>query len=573
MLQDGDSTMMMNVTGELDGVVVATDVNSCFTAYTSDGLTLGWINRDPAGRVAMFGPNAVYMENVQPGLLYKNPKTSRRWLAFSSTEDMRIIDIDGIWGDQIARQRGSIELPSSLPAGAAGWPLPGAGEQLGGDRRRPLPGGRWLRRRMGSVAACHRHPRRPSDNSGGPPAPRRRPPLRDGRGARRQPLSGLRRREHAGLRRLPGAGTAPRYCPAGPHGNRRGRTRIVLSAQRRDDGTLVGVALACRPGSKPWTPTADMRQLNKRGEPDGPLPLPKAIDWRRELKPIPGATVAVRQRFDRKGWRLEAEVPFGLLPELVTLANVLVKRQDRVSESRECLDITGPFRFNAAVWLPSDEGVRRVAWMADGFTGSDPTTMAPASWGLANDAVNLSWQEVDEASSYRIYRAAKPDPLMAALVKTVEGETTAVDLPGLGAAWYWLAPVGTAGEGQWLGPVPVRETIVTFPACAYLPPLDPAGIKKATLEVFPGHARLLNMTGFTKLEVKSPQGVAIQVMKRGNGLWMLAVTPSGPVPDNAAIRLIDVGGKTAPLALHIAAAPVPPHCAAADLRCPHQRHR
>jgi alanine racemase len=41
------------------------------------------------------------MESVQPGLLYKHPKTGRRWLAFTSTEDVRIIDIDGIWGDQI----------------------------------------------------------------------------------------------------------------------------------------------------------------------------------------------------------------------------------------------------------------------------------------------------------------------------------------------------------------------------------------------------------------------------------------------------------------------------------------
>ncbi len=55
---DGDNQMLMNLAGELDGVVIAAEVSGCFTAYTDDGLTLGWIAADNQGRMAEYGPAA-----------------------------------------------------------------------------------------------------------------------------------------------------------------------------------------------------------------------------------------------------------------------------------------------------------------------------------------------------------------------------------------------------------------------------------------------------------------------------------------------------------------------------------
>jgi len=198
-----------------------------------------------------------------------------------------------------------------------------------------------------------------------------------------------------------------------------------------------------------------------------------------------------------------------------------------------------------------------VPWVADGFSGSDPTAMAPASWGMANAAVTLRWSEVDGASAYRLYRAGSPDPAAAVAVKTVRGAMETSDLPGIGEFWYWLAPVGAAGEGQWLGPVPVRESAVVFPSCDYAPPVDFADLAKATLDVFPGHMRLLNVTGVEDLKVTAPSTVACQAVKREDATWTLFITPRGVVGPKVAVTLRDGGATGKPVKLGLGLAPVP----------------
>lgn len=563
MPRNGDNQMLMNLAGEMDGVLFASEVWSCFTAYTHDGLTLGWVNRGPDGGIASYGPADVAMENVAPGFLYKHPKTGQRCLAFSTTEDVRVIAVDGIWGDQITRLKGTVELATSQPR---------ASEPAPGNCRIPVStwvhgngGGRYL-----GVDGY--------DTEWNPAVASLS--IRDGKAL----IADVRlRRDNGSLHvmaevvdaqgwaALSGEGGANNALfgsvpavelmlgPALPERKTAaaGDTRIVLTAQRSPDGSIGGLALACRPLSPPLMPGADLRPRDGSGNPAGPEPAKAAIDWTSALKPIPGARVIVRERFDRSGWRLEAEIPLAAFPDLVKTASLQVRRQGGVNEVREVPDLRGGFKFNAAVWLGGDS-VRRLPWMADGFSGSDPAVMSPAAWGMANAAVAISWSEVDGASAYRLYRASSPDAASAVAVKTISGAMEATDLPGIGDFYYWLAPVGAAGEGQWLGPVQMRESAVVFPSCAYQPPVAFADLAKTPLDVFPGHTRLLNITGVQTLEVAAPANVVCQAIKRERGAWMLVVTPKDVVAPGLAVSLRDAGAKGRPTeTLPLMAAPVP----------------
>jgi hypothetical protein len=563
MPRNGDNQMLMNLVGEMDGVLFASEVWSCFTAYTHDGLTLGWVNRGPDGRIANYGPASVAMENVAPGFLYKHPKTGQRCLAFSTTEDVRVISVDGIWGDQITRLNGAVDLGSSQPRAIE----PAPGNCL-------IPISTWVHGNGGRYMGIDGY------NTEWDPAVASLS-IRNGKAL----VADLRLRRDNGCLQImaevvdpqgwaalsANAGTNSAVFgsfpavelmlgPARP--NRKtaaaGDTRIVLSAQRKPDGSIGGLALACRPLSPPLVPGAVHRPRDRSGNLAGLEPAKAEIDWSGALKPIPGAQVTVRERFDRTGWRLEAEIPLAALPDLVKTASMRVQRQNGVNENREVPDLMGAFKFNAAVWVGSADNVRRLPWMADGFSGSDPAVMSPAAWGMANAAVAIRWNEVDGASSYRLYRSSSTDAASAVAVKTISGAMSASDLPGIGDFWYWLAPVGAAGEGQWLGPVQMRESTVVFPSCAYLPPVAFADLAKTPLDVFPGHQRLLNITGVQALKVSAPPNVVCQTIKREGGAWMLVVTPKGVVAPGMTVGLRDAGAKGGPAAtLPLMAAPVP----------------
>ena len=562
MPRNGDNQMLMNLAGEMDGVLFASEVWSCFTAYTHDGLTLGWVNRGSDGRIASYGPASVAMENVAPGFLYKHPKTGQRCLAFSTTEDVRVIAVDGIWGDQITRLTGAVELASSQPR--ASEPAPG---------NCLIPVSTWVHGNGGRYLGVDGY-----DTEWDPAVASLS--IHDGKAL----VADLRLRRDNGCLHVMAEvvdaqgwaalsanvgtnsavfGSVPALelmlGPAMPERKTAmaGDTRIVLSAQRHPDGSIGGIALACRPLSKPLVPGTDLRPRDISGNPAGPEPAKAEIDWASALKPIPGARVVVRERFDRSGWRLEAEIPLAAFPDLVKTASLQVRRQNGVNGPRDVPDLRGAFRFNAAVWL-GGRTVRRLPWMADGFSGSDPAVMSPAAWGMANAAVAIRWSEVDGASAYRLYRANRLDAASAVAVKTISGAMETNDLPGIGDFWYWLAPVGAAGEGQWLGPVQMRESAVVFPSCAYMPPVAFTDLAKSPLDVFPGHPRLLNITGVQTLEVAAPATVVCQAIKREDGAWMLVVTPKAVVAPGLAVGLRDADAKGRPTAtLPLMAAPVP----------------
>ena len=377
---NGDSVMLMNIVGELDGVVIASEVASNFTAYTTDGLTLGWLAVDARGRPSEEGPTAWYVENVQAGLFIKDPKTGKRLLVGASTEDVRVVEIAGVFGNDIARTDGKVTLRSAQPrrpalAGQAAVPyqtytMTQGGRYLGADaydtewqrtapsisilENKALTAEVRLRRDAGQLAVF-------ADVLSATPLP-------EGKEAAFGKCDGVEL--------LLGPAAPASRETAGP-----GDTRIFLTA-RREKGKLVGAAYACRPAS-PSLPASDhLRRVNNKGEFDGKAPA-GALDFSRGLTLIPGAAVAVRERFDGCGWRLEAEIPLALVPELTQMRTVEFARGGKIKAKDERLDLVAPFRLNVAVHRSSKDGVQRTSWLADGAPADD-RTMNPARWGHAN---------------------------------------------------------------------------------------------------------------------------------------------------------------------------------------------
>jgi len=108
--RDGDTIRLTAMTGEADGVVLFADVNAQFIAYTTDGLCLGWTLNDGKYR------NSIYIENMAPGEFLKDPRTGKRLLVSWTTEDIRVLEVSGAFGNDITRVDGSVSLPTAHPA-------------------------------------------------------------------------------------------------------------------------------------------------------------------------------------------------------------------------------------------------------------------------------------------------------------------------------------------------------------------------------------------------------------------------------------------------------------------------
>ena len=107
-IQSGDVVMFMGIAGVVDGVVLCSDIGSNFMAYSTDGLTLGNICTPNT-------PTDIYVENASQGIFYKDPITGKRLLLAMTTEDVRVLTIDSIFGSQITRQTGNLSLTTALP--------------------------------------------------------------------------------------------------------------------------------------------------------------------------------------------------------------------------------------------------------------------------------------------------------------------------------------------------------------------------------------------------------------------------------------------------------------------------
>ena len=502
---DGDTMRLTAMTGEVDGVVLFADVNGQFIAYTTDGLCLGWTLNDGNGHAAGAdaggsASNAIYIENMATGEFLKDPKTGKRLLVSWTTEDIRVLEVSGAFGKDITRVDGGVMLPTALPRSAS---LPGqcsipASSWVKLNRFNPYPDGydaEWapglpsISFRAGKVLVADLRLRRDAgslcvfadvlDQPAFPPT----------EGTQPANLFG----QAQGLELLIGPPAPDRTAPAP------GDTRVFLTATRDASGWLKGHAFACRPASPPLAPTPELRLPTVAGGYDGNPPA-APIDFSKGLAEIPGTRIKVKERQDRRGYRIEAEIPLALLPEITRVVPVTFSREKAISEMRS--DLAGPVRFSAAVHLAGGKGVSRVAWMDDGEQAAGPTSMNPSKWGWANVQVELQWDDLAGSPAFNIYRGATANPADAKLVQRGIAGTSFIDNPGLGVFHYWLVPVEGGLEGQWLGPMQARDGRADFGAFTALPPLALADVKEVF--VYPGTTVALSLQADGELKAEAP---------------------------------------------------------------------
>lgn len=556
---NSDGTFLYNVCGVADDVIVVCDVANQYTAYSDDGLTLGWLLTDDRGRPRWSDDSYVSAESFS-GQFVKDPQSGKYLLFCGASESCQVREVTGIGPGRITRQQGEFELPSALPRStpmARTAAIPYATWECSNGRFNGIDGDDWewwprdfeaITIRAGKQVVADLRLRRDAgylyvfadvlQPEGFHAAPGKSPAAGFGRGDGVELLLG------------PVAPTE-RTAPAA------GDTRVLLTAQPGDQGRWRGLALACRPASAPLPPDPELRRLGNWGSRLGAPPA-APLDLARGLEPVPGAQVAIAPRPDGRGFRLEAEIPLALFPELTVPRPVTFKRWTDggnhaikvYTETRR--DLAGPLRLNAAVYSTGADGqVRRLAWQPDGPAPSDPAAMQPSAWGLANAAATLAWAAQPGAGEYRLYRGDTPDPAAARLVQRVSGATQASDLPGGELNYYWLTAVDALGESQLLGPERVRQGEGGQEQLRFrgtpAPPLLFPNLPDAAL--FPGTSSLLHLrvAARTLSADVSPAGPLASTAASGNGTWrlMLAMPAEATPGSRYTVTLTAAGDKGA----------------------------
>jgi hypothetical protein len=444
LAHNGDQIISFGIAGEVDGVVLVSDVAMNFVGYTTDGLALGWALTDENGRPPAVGPNAIYVENAAPGVFIKDHKTGKRLLLTHTSEDERILEVSGVFGDDITRIDGKLTLVAPLPRASQaisrvtsipystwqksiyeGWrptnvdgydyewspnatSLPiSAGKSLVGEIR--------LRRDAGNLCVFAEVL---------DPTPF---PISTSAGVKD---AGTLFGRGDGVELLLGSGTGDaKRTAAGP-----GDTRLFFTATRDEDGKLVGHVFACKPASQPVPPSTELSVLTaSRTYRDGGTKAP--LNLSDGLKPVPGAIIRVRERFDRQGYTFEAELPIALMPELSrqqSVAYCYASSNGAGLVARSTRSDLLPVRLNAAIWrggaIP-----QRLAWQADGFTGTDPKQMNPSAWGLAGDPLPVL---LSVASTQAQPPALRYETTRASSFTFGTGPTVKVDSAIFGGGWF-----------------------------------------------------------------------------------------------------------------------------------------
>lgn len=374
---NGDSLMVMNMGGEIDGVVLATEVGANFLAYTTDGLSLGWLNVGPNGKAREAGPTAWYVENVQPGLWVKDPKSGKRLLIAASTEDVRITEIDGVFGSQVRRLDGKVTLKQVRPRAK--------------DNTAAIPyltfqrtqGPRYLG--VDGVDTEWRADQPAIE-------------IRE----QQQLAAEVRLRRDAGMlyvfadilapqssgvvaaqavdKQLP---TLQVMLGSAEPANRKelitGDT--MFNIEVRDTGRKIeGVVMIRRSGASPLPASEELRPLGKQGNFTGDPPK-KRLDCAADFVRLPGAEAVIKPRLDQLGWRLEASIPLAALPELTVRRTVQFERLGRYKGSAERNDLNGNLRLGLLLTRPSAAGEQRLGWPKAIAENAVTSLPVPAQWG------------------------------------------------------------------------------------------------------------------------------------------------------------------------------------------------
>jgi len=442
LAHNGDQIISFGIAGEVDGVVLVSDVAMNFVGYTSDGLALGWALTDKNGRPPAAGPTSIYVENAAPGVFIKDLKTGKRLLLSHTSEDERILEVSGVFGNEITRIDGKLTLVA---------PQPRASQSA--SRVTNIPYSTWQK----SIYEAWR----PTNVDGydyewSPKVASL--PIANGKSL----VGEIRLRRDAGnlcifaevldstpfpastgvkdastlfgsgdgVELLLGAGTGDaKRTSASP-----GDTRLFFSATRDEDGKLVGQVFACKPASQPVPASTELSVLSaSRTYRDGGTKAP--LDLSDGLKPVPGAIIRVHERFDRQGYTIEAELPIALMPELSRQQSVPYfyggSDGSAVTARATRSDLLS-VRMNAAIWrggtLP-----QRLAWQADGFTGTDPKKMNPSAWGVAGDPLPVL---LSVASTQAQPPALRYETTTATSFSFGTGPIVKVDSAIFGGGWF-----------------------------------------------------------------------------------------------------------------------------------------
>lgn len=543
---NGDNVMLMNLTGVSDGVVVCTEVESNFTAYTTDGLTLGWVSRDDLGRPAGNGLLGWYVENVQQGLFFKDPKSGRHLLVGTTTEDVRVLEVSGVFGHDITRVTGEIELPGtpppaeSLPRGHIG-----------------IPSETWARDANRHLAVDG------IDLEWKKTVPRLQ--ISDGKG----PVAEIRMRRDAGAlcifadvtdigwnsfrapkgtppEQLADAGVGLRLELAGTKANAEPVTTSLAIVAREHEAPAVLIRRS-KPATLEKSDDLGCIGLKKELRPatgDGPWTV--GDTW----TACPGVQVALRERYDRVGYKLEVEIPLAVFPELVTKTSMRVVRH-AFAGSMQRLDLAGSCALKVAVVPSAQKGAKLLSW--DGPHES----MAEAPRGTVNGYVQLRWQA--GAESFECLRTATPfftDPITVG--KDIQG-CAASDLPGDDPAFYWLRPKWGGLAGQLVGPMSPSKGEVAFDTYDYQPSVALDSLSR--IAVCPGLTSTLAVVGQGEELTAGVPWCTIQKLggsEDGRCSWQLILRPEKKIPPQLTLRLHGKG-RSSTVTLDTVQAPVATH--------------
>lgn len=404
---DGDVTSsIVGIAGEVtvagQRVLIWSDWNSLFGAYTTTGVCLGWIVKPDA----LTGGNAIYVENYLSGSAMNKPTTGEALLLCSTTEDVRVLEVKL---EGYTETTGTFTLTETLPRSAV------------------VPSNCYIDYKswayLSSVVTVtsiglDQYDRIWNEQI----APIL---IKDDDG---KTIAEIRLRRDAGQLCVLAYGVCSEVFPGteqdaldqfgkvsgvelmlGTMDNptrtsaQQGDTRVFFTTQgaTRPFGRFDGVAVMCRPASTDLTGNSHMRYCSDwytlegegyQGEFFGTAPT-GALDYSTP-DTMPNSRVVGMQREGNMGWMIAAELPLAYFPELVALTTVGIQRPGN-SFSEERYDMTGALiKFNAAVWIQdgTDNPVRH-AWKDDGFTGTDIAVMNPSLWGTANGPIEYMLDE------------------------------------------------------------------------------------------------------------------------------------------------------------------------------------
>lgn len=325
------------IAGIVDDIGIANNVEpASYIAFTTDGFILGNVLANEAGEHLPVGPNIVNIESFT-GLFVKDEKTNKRLLFSVSSGDDRILEVTG--PGRTTRLQGALTLDTSRPQSAVA------------DNTTEIPYENWIgnnpiARIDGEVDEW--------------PLEARGIPIYQGDAL----IGDVRLRRDSGSL----------YVLAN-----------VLDGTPLESGEGIELSLAPENGQPIKIFLSTVK--DKKGVLRGAVTLETPAAAASAAGAAPSATAAFTLRWRDLGYRMEAEIPLALLPQLVAPREQKVRRvtkNERTGKMRQIEsktemtpDLRGPLRLQATVIRRDNGTLQRIHWPAK---SSEQST----TWGMAS---------------------------------------------------------------------------------------------------------------------------------------------------------------------------------------------